>query len=171
MNVETKISVSRNLPSRHKAPKIGYFHRPPEAIHFRYSSNFQFSFPKITGMLTFFGDHMAKPNLASMSVEALLQLRTDVAAALSRKAKELTSQLSRLGGEIGSRQKRRGSALKGRKVPAKYRDRSGNTWAGRGAIPVWLRDKIKAGAKLQDFAVGNKVASRRKFRTRRKSKR
>jgi DNA-binding protein H-NS len=33
--------------------------------------------------------------------------------------------------------------MKGRKVPAKYRDKEGNTWAGRGAQPVWLREKIK----------------------------
>jgi hypothetical protein len=33
------------------------------------------------------------------------------------------------------------------------RDRAGNTWAGRGAQPVWLREKLKAGAKLEDFAI------------------
>jgi H-NS histone family protein len=47
------------------------------------------------------------------------------------------------------------SSLKGRSVPAKYRDKSGNTWAGRGAQPVWLREKLKDGAKLEDFAVHN----------------
>jgi DNA-binding protein H-NS len=49
------------------------------------------------------------------------------------------------------------------KVPIKYRDRTGNTWAGRGAQPVWLREKLKAGAKLQDFAV-HKTASPKKRR-------
>jgi hypothetical protein len=43
--------------------------------------------------------------------------------------------------------------MKGRKVAVKYRDNTGNTWAGRGAQPVWLREKLKAGAKLEDFAV------------------
>jgi DNA-binding protein H-NS len=116
---------------------------------------------------------MAKPNLANMSVEALLQLRADVETALRRTAKELTTQLSRLGGEIGPRRKQRDSALKGRKVPAKYRDRSGNTWAGRGAMPVWLREKIKAGAKLQEFAVDKKKTrgARKKFKKRRRPKR
>jgi DNA-binding protein H-NS len=115
---------------------------------------------------------MAKANLAKMSFEALVQLRTDVAIALRRKAKELQRQLSKLNNDLGSRTERRGSALKGRKVPAKYRDRSGNTWAGRGAMPVWLRDKIKAGAKLQDFAV-DKVArgARKKYKKRRRAKR
>ena len=49
----------------------------------------------------------------------------------------------------------------------KYRDKSGNTWAGRGAQPVWLRDKLKAGAKLEDFAVNKRRASRKKTKKRR----
>jgi hypothetical protein len=57
-------------------------------------------------------------------------------------------------------------------VPVKYRDKQGNTWAGRGAQPVWLREKLKAGAKLEDFAVQKTAASRkspmRKARKRRK---
>jgi DNA-binding protein H-NS len=114
---------------------------------------------------------MAKPTLAKMSVEALLQLRSDVEVALRRKAEELSRQLSKLNTDLASRTERRGSALKGRKVPAKYRDRSGNMWAGRGAMPVWLREKIKAGAKLQDFAVDKKIASRRKAKNRRRAKR
>ena len=92
---------------------------------------------------------MAKPNLASMSVDELLKLREEIAKVLSRKAVELKDQLSRLGGGIGHRQ----GSLKGRKVAVKYRDRSGNTWAGRGAQPVWLREQLKSGAKLEDFAV------------------
>ena len=115
---------------------------------------------------------MPKINLAKMSVEALLQLRTDIEVALRRKAKELARQLSRLNYDADLRKERRDSALKGRKIPAKYRDRSGNTWAGRGAMPVWLRDIIKAGAKLQDFAVDKKArGAREKARKRRRAKR
>ena len=114
---------------------------------------------------------MAKPSLANMSVDGLLKLRADVEATLSRRAKELESQLSRLGGEIGSRRKIRTSSLKGRKVAVKYRDKSGNTWAGRGAQPIWLRDKLKAGAKLEDFAVDNTRAPRKKTKKRRRAKR
>ena len=114
---------------------------------------------------------MANPNLANMSVDALLKLRVDVEAALSHRAKELERQLSRLGGEIGSSRKTRRSSLKGRKVAVKYRDKSGNTWAGRGAQPIWLRDKLKAGAKLEDFAVHRGVGSRKKSKKRRRTKR
>lgn len=39
-------------------------------------------------------------------------------------------------------------------VPIKYRDReTGETWTGRGLMPKWLRAKIEAGAKIEDFLV------------------
>jgi DNA-binding protein H-NS len=100
-------------------------------------------------------------NLSSMSVDALLRLRDDIGTVLSEKANQLKDQLSRLGGEVGIGRRGRRSTMKGRKVPVKYRDRSGNTWAGRGAQPVWLREKLKAGAKLGDFAVQRAAASRK----------
>ena len=103
---------------------------------------------------------MAKTNLASMSVDALLKLREDIGNVLSRKADQLKDQLSRLGHEIGSRKRIGRSSLNGRKVAIKYRDKSGNTWAGRGAQPIWLREKLKAGAKHEDFAVQKSMASR-----------
>ena len=105
---------------------------------------------------------MANTNLASMSVEALLGLRENIEKVLTSRAQELRDQLARLGHEVSV------SSLKGRSVPVKYRDKSGNTWAGRGAQPVWLREKLKNGAKLEDFAV-HKNAGR--VKTRRRAKR
>jgi len=61
-----------------------------------------------------------------------------------------------------------GSALKGRKVPPKYRSRSGEAWAGRGAKPTWLVAAIKDGKKLDDFLIDK---SARKGRRKRRSKR
>jgi hypothetical protein len=46
---------------------------------------------------------MAKGNLASMSVDALLKLRDDIGKVLSRKAGQLQDQLSRLGSEIAQK--------------------------------------------------------------------
>jgi DNA-binding protein H-NS len=93
---------------------------------------------------------MARPSrLASMSIEALLKLREDIGAVLSRKADELKSQLSKLGGKtvVGTRGGRRVSAMKGRKVAPKYRSKNDPKlmWAGRGATPVWMRNEMKAG--------------------------
>lgn len=105
---------------------------------------------------------MAKiSNLESMSVDALLQLREEVVDMLSRKTAELKKQLQRLEGRSsdmprrGGKTARKAHPRKGKKVPVKFRDAHGNTWAGRGAQPVWLREALKAGAKLEDFAVGD----------------
>ena len=40
-----------------------------------------------------------------------------------------------------------------RKVPPKYRDDKGNTWAARGSQPRWLREAIASGKTLESFAV------------------
>jgi DNA-binding protein H-NS len=106
---------------------------------------------------------MAKTKLGSMSVEQLLQLRDDVGKELNRKSAELQSQLARLGGEIAS-SRGRGGSLKGKKVPPKYRDSAGNTWAGRGAKPRWLVAAIKDGKKLEDFAVEKTAGKAKKKR-------
>jgi DNA-binding protein H-NS len=112
--------------------------------------------------------------LGSMSVDELLKLRDDVGKVLGQKAVELEKQLSMLGAEIGTGRRGRRTAMRGRKVAIKYRDKQGNTWAGRGAQPVWLREKLKAGAKLEDFAVqraaASAKASRRKTKKRRRKK-
>src|SRR5262249_9703325 len=97
---------------------------------------------------------MPQPNLSSMSVNELLKLREDINKVLDRKANELRSQLSMLGHAP------RGS-LKGRKVAAKYRSTSGETWAGRGARPRWLVAAIKRGKKVEDFLIGKKRRRKR----------
>jgi DNA-binding protein H-NS len=95
---------------------------------------------------------MARINLASMSVEDLLQLRDEVGRVLSRKAGELQQQLAALGADVGGRGGRR-SAMKGRTVAPKYRGPDGDTWAGRGARPRWLTALLKEGRKLEEFAI------------------
>jgi DNA-binding protein H-NS len=99
---------------------------------------------------------MPKPNLSAMSVGALLKLREDIDKILDRKADELRSQLSMLGRPAIQR----GSRLKGRKVPPKYRSRSGETWAGRGARPRWLVAALKKGKKVEDFLIKRRRAKR-----------
>ena len=107
---------------------------------------------------------MPRPNLSSASVDALLQLRDEVEQALTRRVTQLRSELSKLGHRTVNVHK---SSLKGRIVPVKYHDKSGNSWAGRGAQPRWLREKLKAGAKLEDFAV-HKTPKKSKKRRRAK---
>jgi len=42
---------------------------------------------------------------------------------------------------------------KGKKVPMKYRDQSGNSWSGRGITPKWLKQAEKNGQKREEFLV------------------
>jgi DNA-binding protein H-NS len=114
---------------------------------------------------------MAKVNLSGMTVEALMDLRKRVEEMLLERRAELQKQLGRMDALVGGqRVVARGgrSALKGRKVPPKYRGPSGETWAGRGARPVWLVAAIKRGKKLDDFLIDK---SARKGRKKRRSKR
>jgi DNA-binding protein H-NS len=113
---------------------------------------------------------MPKINLSGMNVEALMDLRSRVEERLVEHRAQLEKQLERMGRAVaGPRVVRDGrSALKGMKVPPKYRGPSGETWAGRGARPVWLVAAIKGGKKLDDFLIDK---SARKGRRKRRSKR
>ena len=125
---------------------------------------------------------MARPSkLASMSVEALLQLRDDIGNILTQKVGQLQSQLAALGdgGWISSGKKAVGrprvSKMKGRKVAPKYRNpkNRSETWAGRGAMPRWMAAQIKAGKKREDFAIHKSAAKARRApvkKSRRKQK-
>jgi len=104
-----------------------------------------------------------------MTVEALMDLRKRVDQMLFERRAELEMQLDRMAVVSGARVVRgRASALKGKKVPPKYRGPSGETWAGRGARPRWLVAAIKGGKKLDDFLIDK---SARKGRRKRRSKR
>src|SRR5258708_12624868 len=100
---------------------------------------------------------MARPKtLSLLSVEALFKLRDDVAAALARKAEALKKELTSLGSDYAQVGRialygRKKSSLKGRKAPIKYRDKAGNTWAGRGAQPRCLTPAINAGNNRNHF--------------------
>ncbi len=108
---------------------------------------------------------MAKVNLSGMNVEALVSLRKRVDETLLERRAEIETQLERMDRTIavvsGVRVVRGGrSALKGRKVPPKYRSRSGETWAGRGARPKWMVEALKKGKKMEDFLIKRRRAKR-----------
>ena len=110
-----------------------------------------------------------KQNLAGMDFESLVNLRKQVESALSGHRATLEKQLEALGSavaSIGGKIARggRGSTLKGKKVAPKYRGPDGETWAGRGATPRWLKAAIKDGKKLESFLIeqtGVKVRKRK----------
>jgi DNA-binding protein H-NS len=105
---------------------------------------------------------MAKTNLASMSIDALVKLRDEIGVALSRKADALKKELASIGADYADVGRIALFGRKKRKVPAKYRNpKTGDTWAGRGAQPVWMREAIKSGKKPDDFLI-EKNAVRKK---------
>ena len=115
-----------------------------------------------------------KQNLASLDFQSLLDLRSQVDEALTGYRSTLERQLEALGSSVASlggkvARGMRGSVLKGRKVPAKYRGPEGETWAGRGARPSWLVAAIKEGKKLEDFLI-DKATPRKRATKRRKKK-
>jgi DNA-binding protein H-NS len=106
---------------------------------------------------------MAKVNLSGMGVEELMDLRTRIDKRLLEQRTQLEQQLERIP-VLGGRRVVRGggSVLKGRKVPPKYRSRSGETWAGRGAKPRWLVAAIKGGKKLEYFLIDKSAQKKRR---------
>jgi DNA-binding protein H-NS len=102
-------------------------------------------------------------SLASMSVEALISLRENVALVLRERGAHLRQQLQRLEieGRRSSGRKAATGTSRGGTLPPKYRDTENpsNLWAGRGAIPRWMAERIKKGAKREDFLIGSSGTS------------
>jgi len=113
---------------------------------------------------------MPKVNLSGMTVEALMDLRERVDETLLKRRADIEQQLERMNTVVvgSARVARGGSALRGTKVPPKYRGPSGETWAGRGARPRWLVAAIKSGKRLDDFFIDKSAP---KGRRKRRSKR
>jgi DNA-binding protein H-NS len=123
--------------------------------------------PNLTDYIIFILEiTMANVNLSGMTVEALMDLREQVDETLLKRRAEIEQQLERIAVVGGARIVRGGgSALRGRKVPPKYRGPSGETWAGRGAKPRWLVDALKGGRKIDDFLIDK--SGRKKRRSKR----
>jgi DNA-binding protein H-NS len=109
---------------------------------------------------------MAKVSLSGMTVEALMDLRRRVDEALNERRAEIEKQLKMFAVVGGLRVVRGGgSALKGRKVPPRYRGPSGETWAGRGVKPKWMVEALKRGKRVEDFLI-DKLARKRRRKAR-----
>jgi DNA-binding protein H-NS len=107
-----------------------------------------------------------KQNLTGLDFDALMALRNQVDEALTGYRSTLERQLEALGSSVASLGGKvaRGwrSPMKGMKVAPKYRSPDGDTWAGRGATPRWLKAAIKEGKRLEDFAIEKTVGKAKK---------
>jgi DNA-binding protein H-NS len=122
-----------------------------------------------TMRLPFTQDQISKPianpesmmrKLKSMSFDELLALKDDVetliaarALAVKKQLQDKLSQIDRL--TRRAPESRRQHSLKGRKLAPKYRNPQTphETWAGRGAMPRWLKALVAKGHKPAEFAI------------------
>ena len=86
--------------------------------------------------------------------ENLSELQALIAFEVTGRHARIREQLEAQAAAIGAKVTFPGKgSRKGEAAPVKYRDEHGNTWAGRGMKPVWLRERIDAGMSLEDFEV------------------
>ena len=103
-------------------------------------------------------------NVKSMTFDKLLMAKGKIDAEIELRSAKERSRLIEVLGElrtISSAKSRaplhlRPHALKGKKLPALYRNPKNRkeTWAGRGNRPRWLTAALKGGKKLEHFAIG-----------------
>jgi DNA-binding protein H-NS len=90
-----------------------------------------------------------------MSIEKLMNLKSDVEATLAQKVSEqrhsLQQELSKLGGYTSVKKVRGGP--RGSVAPKYCHPQTGETWAGRGLKPRWLTAAMKSGKSLEAFAI------------------
>jgi DNA-binding protein H-NS len=117
---------------------------------------------------------MPRRSFESSTVQALLELREQVAAELGRRRTQLEAQIAHLDGSAaiamrrGRAPGRKAHAVTGRKVPPKYRGPKGETWAGRGVAPLWLVELMKQGRKKEEFAIDKGTAPAKRAAARKK---
>jgi DNA-binding protein H-NS len=110
-------------------------------------------------------------NLAAISVDKLLELRSQIDRHLVQRRAALETELSRLGATASARGGRnRRASTKGTKVPPKYRGPHGELWSGRGVHPRWLAVLLKQGHAIEEYAIGQRATSRTKVLVRKSSK-
>ncbi len=84
--------------------------------------------------------------------ENLSELQAAIALEVTGRHARIREQLEAQAAAIGAKVTFPGKG-KGQAAPVKYRDEHGNTWAGRGLQPNWLKERIGSGDSLEDFAV------------------
>jgi DNA-binding protein H-NS len=112
----------------------------------------------------------SEPNLNSMSIDELIALRQEVSESLDERVTEqrrsLELELAKLNRFRGGTPRSKSPIGKssprssvGTPVEPKYRnpENPGETWAGRGLKPRWLKAAIEAGKSADDFLISHSV--------------
>ncbi|MEF3193828.1 MAG: H-NS histone family protein [Halothiobacillaceae bacterium] len=108
-------------------------------------------------------------DLSQLSIDELETLIKRAEAAIrqakAKRASELRRQVELAAASLGisvaelvglEKPSRKSTRIDRSKLPPKYRnpENPAQTWTGRGQKPVWLRERLDQGAKLEDFLIG-----------------
>lgn len=102
-----------------------------------------------------------KPESAHFDFEAWITESSDAALTtaqaylsqeVARRHQRIREELEAKAAAVGAKVTFPGS-FRGQRVAPKYRDEHGNTWAGRGMKPVWLKAALNDGAELDDYLI------------------
>lgn len=112
--------------------------------------------------------HIDAIDLSLLSIEDLETLiqraQTAVRQAKAKQASDLRRQVEMTASSLGisiaelvglEKPAKSSKRASGGKVAPKYRNPANpeQTWTGRGQKPVWLRERIEQGARLEDFLI------------------
>lgn len=94
------------------------------------------------------------PEIQAMPFDELRTLHREIGALIAEKRAQALEQLREQASILGFTPDDLIPKKKSNSGAAKYRDPdTGNTYSGRGKHPQWLKDKLEAGASLEDFAI------------------
>lgn len=94
--------------------------------------------------------------LAKRAQATIRQLKAKRASELRRQVEQTAAALGISVAELVGLEKGAKRSTAGGKVTPKYRNPANpeQTWTGRGQKPVWLRERLDQGARLEDFLIG-----------------
>ena len=99
----------------------------------------------------------ARLDAAVKSIKAQMRKHGLTLAHLSATGSSLKTSVGKSKVTVGNGTAKAGSPLKANdkrlKVKPKYRNKKGETWAGRGKLPRWMVAELKAGKKKDDFLI------------------
>ncbi len=99
----------------------------------------------------------AKIEKAVKSIKAQMRKHGLTVAHLSAAGSAMKATVGKSIVRVGKATAKAGKALKANdkrlKVKPKYRNKKGETWAGRGKPPRWMAAELKAGKKKEDFLI------------------
>ena len=111
---------------------------------------------------------MKRSDLEIMSMDELWLLRDEIGeiltAQLAREKKRLEARLKQLTLPDKADELQKKSKRPYPKVRPKFRnpDKPSQTWAGRGKMPGWLKEKLSSGQRIEDFLISHPERGRRR---------